>query len=310
MKCPNCKFDLPDDSEFCIYCGIDFATVDFSKKKQQAAEEHVEEVKVPDSIAGGKHPEKAKHAHGHSQEQQQQAQIQAQQQVQQYLLNDTASMNNTNQVSAADKKKSLRKAMIGLCLISLLFLASFMTNFYQYNRYNSLIKSLNSMLSDNETSSAAKIADRDEALAEKDQTIASQAETISEQNEQIESLNTQVVALSAKAEAYDDFCDALSNSDEMGYGSGNFYASESVIVVRKNQKNRKFTLTAAWDTDAGVGISYKPKDHPSASVDFDNKQFKKTTKMSVIPHEAGVTTVTFYNDKTNDTFDIIIIVTE
>ena len=87
----------------------------------------------------------------------------------------------------------------------------------------------------------------------------------------------------------------------------NFKSDESVIVVRKNEKDRKFTLTANWPSYGYVDVSYSSY---AATVSFDKDSWSTSTKMTVNPHSVGATVVTFSNTVNSDTFKILIIVTD
>ena len=60
-----------------------------------------------------------------------------------------------------------------------------------------------------------------------------------------------------KADYFDDIVKELATGN-VGYASSHFYTNESVIVVDKNERNRKITLTANWAYGGSVSVSYKP----------------------------------------------------
>ncbi len=111
--------------------------------------------------------------------------------------------------------------------------------------------------------------------------------------------------LEDKAESFDDICNLLSEGN-IGYASSNFRASESIIILRKSETSRKFTLTANWSNGGNVSVSYSSF---AAFVSFDNNSWYTSTAMTVEPASEGVTVVTFSNDVNYDTFKILIVVT-
>lgn len=130
--------------------------------------------------------------------------------------------------------------------------------------------------------------------------------TINKQNNTINSQKKTIANLKPKADNYDDICLSLKYGN-IGFAAYNFKSDESVIVVRKNEKDRKFTLTANWTSYGYVDVSYSSY---AATVSFDKDSWSTSTKMTVNPHSVGATVVTFSNTVNNDTFKILIIVTD
>ena len=140
-------------------------------------------------------------------------------------------------------------------------------------------------------------------------TISSQKVALKKKNSSIQLLNNRLDSVKNKISAYDNLISAL-NKSNLGYASNNFHSSEGVIVVSKNQKNRKFTLTAHWPNGGTVTTDYYPRLLNSADVSFDNDNWSTSTSMTINPNREGITTVTFSNDIDNRTFDVVIVVTE
>lgn len=136
--------------------------------------------------------------------------------------------------------------------------------------------------------------------------VSEQNETISEQKTTISKNLTTISNLQKKADNFDDMCEALQYGN-IGTAAYNFKADESIIVVRKNETDRKFTLTAHWSSGGTVSVSYSSN---AASLDFDKDSWSTTVKMTVNPRNVGATVVTFSNDVNSDKFKILIIVTE
>ncbi len=136
-------------------------------------------------------------------------------------------------------------------------------------------------------------------VSELETTIGKQTDTINSQKKTISNLKP-------KATNYDDICSSLKYGN-IGFAANNFKSNESVIVVRKNEKDRKFTLTANWPSYGYVEVSYSSY---AATVSFDKDSWSTSTKMTVNPHSVGATVVTFSNTVNNDTFKILIIVTD
>lgn len=129
-------------------------------------------------------------------------------------------------------------------------------------------------------------------------------EKVSSQAKTINSQKSQITNLEDKADNYDEICNNLS-SGNIGYAAYNFKSDASVIVVRKNERNRKFTLTAYWGNGGHVSVSYSSF---SAFLSFDKESWNTSTTVTVCPFAKGATVVTFSNDVDTNTFKILIIV--
>lgn len=173
----------------------------------------------------------------------------------------------------------LRPSVLAIVLLAVFLVASIGCNVYQYLASQDSINKISSLES-----------------------------TVSSQKSEISSLNSQAGNNKDKAESYDDLISALSYGN-IGYASSNFQSSESVIVVKKNEQNRKFILTANWSNGGTVDTSYSPT-LPTAYVSFDNDEWDTSTTMTVEPVRAGITTVTFSNDVDGRAFKVIIVVTD
>lgn len=98
-----------------------------------------------------------------------------------------------------------------------------------------------------------------------------------------------------------------SRGKKFGYASNNFMADTGVIIVRKTSRYYKFTLTADWSGGGTVNIRYSSS---AAYISFDNDEWTNSTTASVIPRHEGVCVATFSNDVDENTFSVLIIVTD
>lgn len=174
------------------------------------------------------------------------------------------------------------------------------TIFVQYNQYQSDIAELNSTIS-----SLQKEADN------LTNTVSSQRSSISTLNQTISVQNSKITSLEDTVDNYDKLCNSL-KSNNLGFASNNFKSDESVIVVSKNEIDRKFNLTAHWSNGGTVSVLYDSLSvlDLAATVSFDTDNWSKSTAITVHPHSEGVTTVTFSNSVDSETFKVIIVVTE
>ena len=135
--------------------------------------------------------------------------------------------------------------------------------------------------------------------------VASQNRSINLKQKEIDSQKSKISSLEKKASYYDAIIRGMQFGNT-GYASSNFFASDSVIVVSKNEVNRKFKLTANWSSGGTVYVDYSSN---AAVVSFDNDEWSTSTQMTVHPLSEGVTIVTFSNSVNSKTFKVLIIVT-
>lgn len=191
---------------------------------------------------------------------------------------------NTKKCSGCGKQYFNGKKTVPIALLSVLLIASIGLNVMQY-------------LQGQEASET--VAAQTTQIEELEKEVSTQKSTISSQK-------SRIADLEEKGGYFDTICKELSTGN-IGYAASNFKASESVIVVDKNETNRKFTLTANWTNGGTVSTDYSGY---SAWVNFDNDSWTTSTKMTIEPWQEGVTAVTFSNDVDSKTFKILIIVTE
>lgn len=191
---------------------------------------------------------------------------------------------NTKKCSGCGKQYFNGKKTVPIVLLSVLLIGSIGLNVMQYLQGQEAIET---------------VATQTTQIEELEKEVSTQESTISSQK-------SQIVALEEKGGYFDTICKELSTGN-IGYAASNFKASESVIVVDKNETNRKFTLTANWTNGGLVDIDYSGM---AAFVSFDNDSWTTSTKMTIEPWQEGVTAVTFSNNVDSKTFKILIIVTE
>ena len=185
----------------------------------------------------------------------------------------------TSNPTATKKKNSGRSAW--LLIVSVLAVISIgfnITQFFMHQRNEEQLK---------------------EEVASLNKKVFSQTYTISSQA-------IEIANLGETCDLYDKIVKGMRGGNA-GYASKNFFASDSVIVVSRNDKNCKFTLTANWPGGGSVDVSYSSL---AASVSFDNNEWDTSTQMTVHPRMKGVTVVTFSNNVDSKTFKVLIIVTD
>lgn len=323
MKCPKCGYVLPADSEFCQYCGeklpaeaedTDVVTVPIAERPSQTSEQQ-------SSVESSQLFEEESVLPSYKESESANEDI-----VSNYYQAETATDNNdstpaSNIAPIHDKKKKYCKYCGGLIdpetkkcfscekqffrfpkktvsiialIIAFVVLAGL--NVYQYVCNDSTVSGLEQQLE----TSGTTISDLEQQIKAKDSTISAQKSTIATQNNKI-------AELEEKAESYNEICSFLS-SGNIGYAADNFKSSDSIILVRKGETNRKFTLTAYWSNGGTVSTSYSS--FLVAGVSYDNDNWSRSTTMTINPRAEGINVITFTNDVDSKTFKIMIIVTE
>lgn len=129
--------------------------------------------------------------------------------------------------------------------------------------------------------------------------------TISTQKTTINSQQTKISNLEDDSNHYNEII-RYAKGKNFGYAASNFRASTGIIVVDKDDRDYKFTLTANWTYGGTVEVDYSSF---AARVKFDKNEWSTSTTMTVIPNYEGVCVVTFSNDVDSKTFSVLIIVT-
>ena len=342
MNCPKCGSLLPDDSLFCQFCGVQLpgtvgpaenapvieaaaeAPVDGAEAlrngvSEECVEDAVSETVFPLDSPALKEPAAASGVAGSGPGHADGGEAAA-------GIKDWAWENPQKAKKA--RHSGLRLAVI--LALSLLVLVLLGLNVFQFLHNRPLLDRIPVLESELKTAEAENAA-KDAAVSDSQKEIARQEETIAQlqkesaywesevstKNKTISQMRDTIKELQkssdggeykVKAEFYDELCSLL-KADKLGYASSNFHSDKSVIVVRKDQRNRRFTLTANWNEGGTVSISYSSA-RPAAEVDFDNDSWQTSTPMTVFPDHPGVTSVTFSNDVDSKTFSVIIIVTD
>lgn len=186
------------------------------------------------------------------------------------------------------------KGRILISLILIVGILSIALNVFQYVSYKNTISTVEEQL---------ETADSTIEALEKE--VASQKRSVELKQKSIDAQKQKITALEKKANNFDAIVSGMQFGNT-GYAASNFFASDSVIVVRKNETNRKFKLTANWSSGGTVYVDYSSN---AAVVSFDNDEWSTSTQMSVHPLTEGVTIATFSNSVNSKTFKVLIIVT-
>ena len=100
-------------------------------------------------------------------------------------------------------------------------------------------------------------------------------------------------------------CDFL-ESEDAGYGSSLFYASEKLIVMNRDDEPRTLTLFIDYPGSLGITLA---QDTDAATIRFtENIWYGRSTDLLVIPEHPGTTVFTFSNDRSSTSFRVKVIV--
>lgn len=291
VKCPECGNPLPKDSVFCQYCGAKIGVQTLSEELLQTSCDSDNLVNSHDNEC---------------------------------IL--TSKIDQTEEVKTSVdlqdfSKKRKKKLKDNIGKIKTRYLKFWKLTYYK--KHNLIIASLAVLLSLSialnivqciqSRATAETLAVQEDKIDEYDKKIDALNDTISIQEGKIESQENSLESKEKVISSFEDkvrlineICDELSYGN-VGYYSENFRASESVILVKKYETNRKFILTAYWPNGGSVKVDYSGN---SAFLSFDNSSWETSTEMTIEPLKEGVTTVTFSNDINYATFKVIIIVTD
>lgn len=250
MKCQKCGHSIPEDSEFCQYCGTHL-------EPQPPSEE------TPTAPTEGAP-----------------------------ILTETVPSVEPLAVGRLKRPSSNKKQILIPLVLLVLLVVSVGFNVTQYIQGKESIETM--------ASQTARIRELERTVTDHNFKISVQEAVISEQK-------ATITLLGRRAGYFDAICEEF-KSGNIGYASNNFKSSESVIVVDKDEKDRKFTLTANWTSGGSVSVDYSRSD--AATVAFDSDSWTTSTKVTVQPWRLGVTVVTFSNNVNSQTFKVLIIVRE
>lgn len=308
MNCPKCGYALPDDSEFCQYCGEklsvhieDYDAVGEPTMELTAATE-AQQSEIECTQASYKEssfPSQEESdtitqvvtSQNHNEEET--ANVSGQKQTKSEAPIDNRKKKfckycgglidfKTKECTSCGKRYfRLSKNTVAMALLIIVLLSLVGLNAFQYIR------------------NTAAISDLEQQIKTKSTTISSLRTTVAAQKREI-------TKLKEKADDYDDMC-TLMGTGNIGYAAYNFNASDSIIVLNKTDKSRTFTLTAYWSSGGYVSLAYSSY---AATVSFDSDSWNYYTTMTVEPRYVGATVVTFSNSVDSNSFRILIIVTD
>ena len=304
MKCPHCGNYLPDDSEFCQYCGVKLGVLQ-PADIPDAETSHIGKSVLPDRLpdivmniesktaAGQSHADdalgKGNDVVASMSTLQRNPTENRRKQI--YCKNCGSIIDNaTKRCTGCGKQYFRAKLVIPYIAMFALLTLSICMNIMQYIHNEKAVETL--------ATQSSEIKILEEKVSSLNSTVSTQEQTITSQKKEIASL-------AENAGYFDIISKGLRNAN-IGYASNNFKSSESIIVLGKNESNRKFTLTANWAQGGNVSVDYSGS---AAYISFDKNSWTTSTQMTIKPWKEGVTIATFSNDVDSKTFKILIIVT-
>ena len=297
MQCPHCHQLLPNDSDFCQYCGVNLS--DIGRKV---------EVPLQQNGNGNVENRSRKKELSKQEESINQSFDSTKQKKTHYCGQCGGEIDSNSRKCKKCGKQHFRiktalpillLSILSLCLIGAIIVL-FLNNRTAVSRINSLEQAINQKEDD--------IENLKNTVADLEKTNQKYETRISEQKKRINEIENNLEDTTEIVKDYDLICTAL-REENLGYAADNFRSSEKIIYVNENQKDRKFTLTAHWSQGGEVSVSYLPSYRtPTAEVSFDNDSWETSTKMTVVPKSKGVTAVMFENSVNDDFLFVVIIV--
>ncbi len=284
MKCEKCGMKLPNDSEFCQYCGKPIRADDNehiiseSEYKQLPIEEapinaeESEEIKN-DIIPAEEGSFKKDRRHKKSKEKQ----------VRYCKKCGGMLEQKTRKCLSCGAQPIIKKhrALIPITALSVVAAILLGLCIYQfiYNNGNS----------------------------EKITTLESRVNSLQSQglvnSKTISDLRTQNTSLQEKSDLFDSICN-YGSIGSFGYAADHFHANTGLVVMTEGS-TKAITLTAHWSNGGTVDYDYYGH---SALISLDNDSWYTSTTATIHAYSKGVTRVCFTNDVDNYSFSIIIIV--
>lgn len=337
MKCPKCGFTLPEDSEFCQYCGArvirtsEISPADLQVEKAVAAPSEISLLEELPVNAAADVPAQQESVEASTEgsavspvlvvpevDHDEEAPLEAAPPVgkegktPQYCTRCGGLIDPvTKKCPGCGKRHFFAGEPIPILFLSLALVAAIGLNIAQFvigQDRSKKAAELGQTVSAQEAiidKQKITISEREATISEQGATIRGQEATISKQKNTIEDLESARQIYKERADEFSLICRELQTGN-LGYASNNFHADESVIVVSKSQENRKFTLTAYWKNGGTVRLDFSGS---SADVDFDKNSWTTSTPVTIDPRWEGVTVVTFSNNVNSERFKVIIIVT-
>lgn len=325
LKCPECGCELPDDSEFCQYCGAKLNKKMVSPKESYSTGINEEPMKkgfpaeenpfVRNDLAPGTKVVQINQSCEDSQ-------ADSEMMLQQKKPTDESKSENSASAQlvspqidpTADRKKQFcrycggvidpktkkcyscgkqyfrfpkKAAAIMMCFLVFAALAGL--NVYQYLSYQ------------NSAEADAVIIDNLEQQAK------IRNANLSSLNSQLTTLKQEITSYQTEAKMYHTICDFL-KSGNAGYASSEFLASDSIIVISESTARKSFILTVAFESAVTVNVDTSGR---AANVDFSESNWSgSTTTIYVTPNYVGTTVATFSNNLNSQTFQVLVVVTE
>lgn len=152
---------------------------------------------------------------------------------------------------------------------------------------------------------STQVTQDNDRISELETEIDNKDNTISKQKDDISKLQDDISKLQVKADNYDTLTDYI-NGGYVWSDSPYFNVSESIIVVKSTERDRKFTLTTNIAGTSTISVQYS--DPSVATVQFDKNSWRSSVQLSVIPKKSGTTVVTFSADSVTRQVKVLIVV--
>lgn len=324
-KCPNCRNMLPDDSQFCHFCGTQIrpAVVEVKVSEEEKVPGVAKAVPADDGNSKTcKHcgaptmnnrffcPKCGRSIHEGTPDPAP-------------LAPATTAQQRTPVVAPTSAKTTLVYRMSKKAVVAIVVLAiacaiaisiniaqgvqtarAFASNVLQSNRISELEEEAKA-----DKQAIEALEQRNEDLEKENGTLTKNTEqqkkTISNISKQLSEKKAQLASANTKANLFDEICNLFENNT-LGYASKSYFADKQVIYLKKGGPSERIKVTVKFDDIIRCQASGW-----AVTTKWADKWDGNTIELIVTPSQApAINTITFSSDHDDKTFDVIVIVGE
>ena len=294
MNCPNCGNTIAGTNTFCAYCGTKLDPVKEEPAAEEAVVKELEEFDLSSAVPMASEEESPA----------EEAPVE-EVPVEEAPEEEVPAKKSKKEKAPKEKKQTSKGLLAAVIVLAVLFAAAAAAGVYLYLQNTEAAEALTARdvtIAQLETDAA----DLEGKLTDANAVLDELAAELTAQEDAAALLEEQLTAAAPKAEAYDLLCAELP-AGSFGTGSENFKVDQGIVVVALDETEKTITLTANWEEESIIDVAYSSQ---AAGLMFPAEEWVTTATLTVVPQEVGLTVATFTNDKNEETFKVLLLVTE